>query len=137
MADAEKATLSRDDLFLLLESYRNTIELNSTLAEKQNQLIDLNKHLMSKSMELCTKIEKVAEKLDMCADEMKKTCVTWHDEQVVLKSTATLERTEIKNKINLVYVGFGACVLPLIGLAYQAFEFHKLLEHIMKLVGAP
>jgi len=32
--------LSRDDLFLLLESYKNTIQLNTTLCEQQKQILN-------------------------------------------------------------------------------------------------
>jgi hypothetical protein len=46
--------LNRDDLFLLLESYRNTIELNTTLLERQDTLNAGLKKLLSEQINLCT-----------------------------------------------------------------------------------
>ena len=38
--DENKKALDRDDLFLLMESYRNMIESNLTLMEKQTNILD-------------------------------------------------------------------------------------------------
>ncbi|MGD2072029.1 MAG: hypothetical protein PVG65_00865 [Candidatus Thorarchaeota archaeon] len=40
--------LSREDLFLLLESYKNQIRLNTTLLEKQEQVIQSQNRVIEK-----------------------------------------------------------------------------------------
>jgi hypothetical protein len=50
--DADK--IDRDDLFLLMESYKNTIELNTTLLERQELVNSMQIKLMESIKEICT-----------------------------------------------------------------------------------
>jgi hypothetical protein len=45
--------LDRDDLFLLLESYRNTIELNTTLLERQEILNNRMEKVLTEVVKIC------------------------------------------------------------------------------------
>lgn len=45
--------LDRDDLFLLLESYRNTIELNTTLLERQDTLNAGLEKILGELVKIC------------------------------------------------------------------------------------
>jgi hypothetical protein len=45
--------LDRDDLFLLLESYKNTIELNTTLLERQEALNTSIERILGELVKIC------------------------------------------------------------------------------------
>lgn len=79
MADDSSKALSRGDLFLLLESYKNTIEMNTTLIEQQRFLMDSQSKILhtqddiyKKQKELCDSISKVTIELGHVVDTLQK-----------------------------------------------------------------
>ena len=134
--------LSRDDLFLLMESYRNTIELNTTLLEQQKQIIEGNKKILDSNTEICERIEAVADKLDACTIELSKTHQQWNETRLQYNATNTQEHLKLKNHLNVVVVAMGTLCVGIIGASIKAVytfsswseEIH-LLEHIARAVG--
>ena len=55
--------LSRDDLYLLMDSYKNTIELNTTLSHQQNAIIE-QQHL------ILEQDKKTGEKMDLLIQKL-------------------------------------------------------------------
>ena len=56
--------LSRDDLFLLLQSYENTVKSNELLLNQQRQLSDDHKSLINKQAESLEIINNILRKLE-------------------------------------------------------------------------
>lgn len=61
MADEEKIVLSRADLYLVMESYRNNIALNTTLVEQQKQVMLLQNDIMDKQQELAEVLKEISQ----------------------------------------------------------------------------
>lgn len=45
--------IGRDDLYLLLESYRNSIELNTTLLERQEKITEAQQTILAEVLGIC------------------------------------------------------------------------------------
>lgn len=59
--DEEKIVLSRADLYLVMESYRNNIALNTTLVEQQKQVILLQNDIIDKQQELADVLKEISQ----------------------------------------------------------------------------
>jgi len=141
--DVRGGVLSRGDLFLLMESYRNTIELNTTLLEQQKLIIDGNKLIAESNEKLCLRIEDVAKKLDICAIELIKTHNQWNESRILFNATNTEEHLKLKGYLNIVAVAIGSLCLGMGGVVIKALSvFHSwgssihMIESIAKAVGA-
>jgi hypothetical protein len=108
--------IDRDDLFLLMESYKNTIELNTTLLERQEVLNQNIDRAMTEIAGLCAAQTAIME-------EVKKipAAITAHQTALV----ATIEghrKNEIKehsthtNRIYVAMIGMGVIIISLVGL---------------------
>jgi chromosome segregation ATPase len=115
--DEEKIVLSRADLYLVMESYRNNIALNTTLVEQQKQVMILQndiidkqqdlaevlkeisqnaKELVKKQEEVLKKTEESAKKFESCAEEIA--C----KESDIIKAQQTLDNTLDKARADLI-----------------------------------
>jgi len=127
--------LSRDDLFLLMEAYRNNIELSTTLLQQQNQITEQLKKTTMQQEKICTSIDKVANKLDTCTDELHKA----HQEMVVEKTRcqaqSSKEHGSIIHRVNLVYVGIGALLVQFLAFVIDVFAKLELIRKIADHLG--
>ena len=132
--DAEK--INRDDLFLLMESYKNTIELNTTLLERQELVNSMQIKLMESIKEICANQSKILSEIktvpdaflimaEKIADEIKQLNNHNTTELRVIKEEVTKGRNaQIKEHAGLnlrIYValsGMAAIVVALIGLIF-------------------
>lgn len=94
--------LNKDDLFLLMESYRNMIEMHSTLAEQQKQIIELQNKIMTKQEGITLSqtrshdhFDRIAEKLNECISTLKKT------NETIAASCSSLEN-KVSNEVGVV-----------------------------------
>jgi hypothetical protein len=133
-----------------MESYKNNIQLNTTLLEQQKQLMIMNTSAIEKQRELCDTLDKFIENLTKCSQTLSENhskvvkliedgnnCITnTISSQMITCSVKTeQEHTSIKNKINLLYVGIGSIVLAVIGLTTVfADKFLHLSEIVTKVV---
>lgn len=147
--------LSKNDLFILMESYKNNIQLNTTLLEQQKQLLIMNSSAIEKQKELCDSLDKFIEKVTKCSEQLsenhvklinlldeKTTTINAHvtekansvTSQMVTCSVKTDEALNtIKSKVNLLYVGIGSIVLAVIGLSVvYADKFLHLQDIVLK-----
>lgn len=147
--------LSKQDLFILMESYKNNIQLNTTLLEQQKQMILINTQFLEKQENLCKTVNELVEKLANCSkitsenylnlsnnvNTMSSNIKSLKDDVVNgvknnnIENTSKLssEHSNISNKIYVCMVGMVAIVLSVIGLATTyAEKFHNLKDAIMK-----
>lgn len=158
-------SLSKDDLYLLMESYRNMITMNATLAEQQKQLIDSQSKLLerqdtlnSKQAQLFDKISALVDKIDDWTDvtksghdEIQNTCTDLEgkvlekldklgDRTVNLNIENTKQHEGIKNHIYAAYIGLVGTVGSVVALIYFVFSHNdkadKLLQIMFKIAEA-
>jgi len=141
--DDRSGLLSRDDLFLLMESYKNTIELNTTLLEQQKAIVDGNKAITESNARICKEIEEVVKKLDTCAAEIAKTHSHWNASRIKYNSINTEEHLKLKGHLNIITISISTLCVGLIGLVITSISaFHRwgesieLIDSIAKVVGA-
>jgi hypothetical protein len=63
-------TLSRDDLFLLMKSYENSVQQNTILLNQQQKLIEQQSAMLSKQGEVCESVRSIVNKLATCGDNV-------------------------------------------------------------------
>lgn len=104
----EKIVLSRSDLYLVMESYRNNIAMNTTLVEQQKQLLILQndilekqqnfaetlreiaqngKDLIKKQEDVLTRTSESAKSFEYCAEDIAK------KEEIILEAQKVLDTT--------------------------------------------
>jgi Fe2+ transport system protein B len=59
--------ISKNDLFILMESYKNNIQLNTTLLEQQKQIMVINSQAIEKHQDLCKSVDELIDKLTTCS----------------------------------------------------------------------
>lgn len=64
------AEITREELFLLLESYKNTIALNTTLLERMDNSIKKQDEIIEKQRGACNSITKLVERIEGCSQEL-------------------------------------------------------------------
>jgi predicted PurR-regulated permease PerM len=128
-------SLSREDLFLLLESYKNTIELNTTLVEKQNQIIIQNTEVIEQQKKIFESISKMIEKIGQNINDSsirQNEIITKINEN---KLNITNEHSSIKNLIYVALIGMGTIVISLTSLYITTFDKFKIIIDIAKHLG--
>lgn len=59
--------LNKQDLFILMESYKNNIQLNTTILEQQKQILILNDQFIEKQRDLCKSVDELIDRLSNCS----------------------------------------------------------------------
>lgn len=72
MAGESSKSLSRDDLMLLMESYRNTIQMHTTIVEQQKRIVESQQTMTSKQDEILLKQKLLCDRLDNTASTMER-----------------------------------------------------------------
>jgi tetrahydromethanopterin S-methyltransferase subunit B len=120
--------LTRDDLVLLMESYRNMITMHQTILdqsektiEKMDNIANKQDSLFSKQSSICNTLNKVSANLDdttrSLADAGK--AATAHEKE------SLQQYSKLINKIHLGWVGMGTIIMGLIGLIIILFDLYK------------
>lgn len=151
--------LNKDDLFLLMESYRNMIQMHSTLLQQQKQMIELQNSLLSKEDNISlsqektlTKIDNMISDLSLCANNLQKTNITMIEMYNNIEKTLTgklgglkddignnqkditKQHTGINTKLYVAMGGSATIIIALIGLIYTLVEKFSLLTEVHKIV---
>lgn len=158
MAADSDTKLSKQDLYILMESYKNNIQLNTTLLEQQKQLLILHDSSTAKQKELCEEMENVTDKqTKMCSEittliEKLTTCSkTLADNQLrideylkeisvsVLTTSGkiSLEHQKITNRIYVAMIGMGGIIIAIISMATLFAErWNSVTTILTKHIGA-
>ena len=141
--------LSRDDLFLLMQSYENTIKLNTMLLEQHKQLIEDQNKILTKQIESTTKLGNIFERIESIGTTLSDSLQEIRDrkndiEEVkdVIQERMNIYHMEnvkqfgsIKLGMNITYVAIGSLIVSLLGLTYTVFTKLELLEKISHALG--
>lgn len=129
------ANLDRDDIFLLLEAYKNQVETNQTLMEQQSRLLEQHNQILDKQQTVCNNVNDVIVKITSLAEHD----AAKHSKLVEDFNTGKLmcvrDHGMIKSRVSVLYVGITAIIIPLIGLLYLAYEKLDLIKTIAKKLG--
>lgn len=115
--------LTKDDLILLMDSYRNHFAMNQTLLSEITKIIDQQNIITQKQDAIISKQSKVCDKLQTCADSLTKanekidgmqTNVVKEIHEHSLESSK--DHGSTRSKVYVGIVGMGLIVIGLIGL---------------------
>jgi len=142
--------LSRDDLFLLMQSYENTIKLNTMLLEQHKQLIEDQNKILTKQIESTTKLGTIFDGIEAIgsalSDSLQEIRERKNDIEQV-KDTIQEKMNEhhleniklfgnLKMGMNITYIAISSLIVSLLGLSYTVFTKLELLEKISHALGA-
>lgn len=151
--------LNKEDLFLLMESYRNMITMHSTLVEQQKQIIDLQNNIIKKQdiisikqTQSCDQLKIITEKLGQCANNLLKTNDNINTSCTNLDKSINESISKVKEKVgenrlatqkghsginSRIYFAMGgtaAVIIALISLAIGLLDRYELIGAIHELV---
>jgi len=159
-----KTSLEAFDLRLVMDNYRNLLQMSTILVEQQKQLMDTQRQILEKhenvsikQATVCVALDKIITSLDDCAKELitvnKSVGDMCHELSSTLedsfeKSNETLvdvrvdntkEHSSIKNKIYVAMGGTAAAIVSLVTLFILLMERNTILsqvsENISKLLS--
>lgn len=153
---SEDKNLDRDDLFLLMESYRNMIQMNATLAAQQKQIMELQNKIIdnqekivaanicsdNKLSEMKSDIEdyrdvltiKINENISSASSKSEKNFDETKKDLTGLKIDSGKHYSKLSMKIYIAMVGSITIIASIIGLYINALDKNKLLTQIYELL---
>jgi predicted PurR-regulated permease PerM len=134
--------LNKDDLFLLMESYRNMITLHTTLVEQQKQLMVSQSNMIAKQDDIasqqntiCNKLGRVTEKLEECIVALSKTkddvagqCNSIDHNLDIMSKDLTTQHNGLSTKVYTSMGLMATIVISLITVIYSLADKYTLLE---------
>lgn len=147
------ADISKEDLFLMMRSYENTVRLNTSLHERQEVLVteqgkvienlseitnkqaEINRHLVSL-------VDKLTRHADECTQSVTDITQMVTDNQADLLQVSNEIRTEslknhgkTNNKLIAISGGFITVIIALITVFFRLWEKSDLVDAIAKHLG--
>lgn len=113
---ARAAPLDREDLYLLMESYKNTVELNTTLLDRQETLNNNIEKVIAELVNICGNQNEIMKYLDNNKDDCKTGHADIVSEMQAARVSEVKEHSAHNNRIYIAFVGMGVIIISLIGL---------------------
>ena len=152
--------LNKDDLYLLMESYRNMIDMHNTLVNQQKMMIEIQSKstdkqelsLLQQNKNVET-LNKISEKLDVCIkthNDLISKLTSEHEgisnklsdgieklRELLNKNhlDVTKQHSTMTNKIYISMIGMATIVLALIGMAVSLIERFSILNNMQYLLN--
>lgn len=111
--------LTRDDLVLLMESYRNMITMHQTILEQTTKTIDKldniatkQDSLFSKQGNICVSIDKLSGKVDTSVENTERVASSLNAHE----KKSIDDHNKITNKVYIGWIGMATIIVALIGL---------------------
>jgi hypothetical protein len=116
----QQMVMKKEDFYLLMESYRNNIELSTTLIENLKTITKQNEAICSKQREICDLMQDLVR-----GSEKRQTSTEKHIDGVKDDVTEQISGNkvemvkqygEVKNRLNINTVTAGGLIVTLVGL---------------------
>ena len=106
--------VTKDQLHILMSSYKESVELNTRLLGKLDNVIDSQK-------ESCQGINKLCDKIDNQTSTLMTHSIKLGDELVDMKVNIVKDHHSIKNKLYFAFSMMGSIIVGLITTIYKLF----------------
>lgn len=123
--------LTKDDLVLLMESYRNMITMHQTILdqsskaiEKMDIIITRQDGISTKQGSICNSLSGITDKLKDCAESLK----TSNNQVQTHHLKSVEEHAKITNKIHVGWIGMGTIAVSLVGLVLTVLHYAEDLK---------
>lgn len=111
--------LTKDDLMLLMESYRNMIELHKTILDQSSKTIEKLDNITNKQDSISTKQGTVCNNLHAITGKLDSVIgsQSLHHQKLEEHHVESIKtHGKLANKIHLGWIGMGTIILAIIGL---------------------
>lgn len=108
--------ISKEDLALLMDSYRKQVELNTQVLTQQQNLIVRMDSMIDIHKETCRNIDKVAEKIDKQEKENIENTAKIMERVSIERKESLKEHEAIKNRIYIALVGMIVIITNLVAI---------------------
>jgi uncharacterized UPF0160 family protein len=145
----EHDDIQKADLYLLLDSYKNSVELSTVIMEQLRQIADLQtkfneeeSNSLEKQKEIYDCLANIAKLLKTYSGDIKNSNEKVYEKIINFEQTLSTFKEEqrglfgkVGGKINLVYVGLASLIASLIWIIYLLIEKLDILSKIATHIG--
>ena len=128
MSGSNDERLGKDDLYLLLDSYKNSVEMNTIISQQLTNILETIRQKDSVSSDQLDAIVKIC-------DKIKDNLGSHNTDSIKNMSIIVNSIGKLSNKINLLYVAFGSIVISLIVLIISIINKYDLIHAIATHLG--
>ncbi len=146
---SEPQAMSRDDLYLLMQSYENTVQLNTTLLNQHQKLLDDSNALLKKHSEtsanlnaLTDKLERISETLSVVitkiaelSEHHEKNIYNIEEKIDIHRLETVTDHSQQKTRITVVGAAVGTVVITLLTIIGQLWTKYEVIDAIAKSLG--
>lgn len=128
---SEQDQIKANDLYIFMESYKNNIQLNTTLLEQQKQLMVMNDQAIDKQKELCATLDAFITNITTCSQKILDNNIEIikrvEDRTNEIRTQLIIEHEKLNNKLYIAFIGMVGIVISVISLAISfADKFNSL-----------
>ena len=120
-------SFDKEDIFMLLEAYKNHIDSNRTLMEHHGKLLDQHNIIIEKQKCIMDSIDSIITKISSFNESVK-------DRLVDSRAECLEEHNNIKTKLYVAYIGTATIIISLVTLLYSSYQRSIISEEILKTI---
>jgi hypothetical protein len=135
MAVTNSDSLSKEDLFLLLESYKNSVEMNTVISQQLTNIIDTMKECKEDSTVIESNLLSKIDNAISIGNKIQEKLELHNTDTIKIGASDTTSMGKILNKVNLLYVAFGSIVVALILLVVTVVQRYDQIKAIANHLG--
>lgn len=131
----DKEVLQKEDLFLLLESYKNSVEMNTVISQQLRNILEILRKCKDESSLLETNLKKDISQAITAIEKVSDKIESHNVESIKGIGTVDSAMGKLGTKIIILYFAIGSVVVSLIWMVYQLIDKFDLLKEIAIKVG--
>jgi predicted PurR-regulated permease PerM len=125
---SQNQNLSKDDLILLLESYKNSVEMNTLISQQLSYILEVLQTIKDNDSNI---EQNIKVKIDSAIDLIEKI----RDKFEMHEKEGIKQFGKILNRISAIYIALGSIVLSLFWMIYQLVDKYDILRKIAEHLG--
>lgn len=133
--------LTKNDLNLLMESYKNMFLMHQTILDQQTQMAETLQKIVDKQSKSCNEMEKISYTLKDCVDVLKENQkdfrenITNVNDKIANHNATSIDgHGKIKNSVYIAMVGSATIILTLLGMGWKLYADHQAITEILHTV---
>jgi hypothetical protein len=127
--------LTVKDLMILMEAYRNNIELSTSLLEQQKQILVQQDDILNKQKEIITSISNVSTSLLQLPTQFLSLENKFRENSSSTQLEMTKNYSSMRNLLYVVFIGSGSIIITLITIIVEMSSKMSVIEAIARKLG--
>jgi hypothetical protein len=131
----EKDSLQKEDLYLLLESYKNSVEMNTVISQQLRLILEaIAKRKQDTDLTETHLMDKISAAVDVVS-KTKESTDAHNVESIKGIGNIILSLGKLSNKVIVLYFAIGTIVASLFWLTFQLIEKYDIVRAIALKLG--